>query len=146
MVSQFSAIFPFGNLQSSAVLLLQVPKMDKRKKNSLTDSLSNAIHLYGRAVIYLFVVFSKYKKNIRISLTTLSLSVVSKQAVGHSDRKCQAIEGHIYFKLRNFHYTIYAWLIDLQAKFLIRQSHSLFIYSHLVNKRKQKRDIHFIWL
>ena len=57
MVSQFSAMFPFGNMQSSAVLLLQVPKIGKGRKNSLTDLLSNSIHLCGRAVIYPFVVF-----------------------------------------------------------------------------------------
>lgn len=33
----------------------------------------------------------------RQSLTTLSLSVVAKQAVGHSDGKGQAVVGHIHF-------------------------------------------------
>lgn len=57
MVSQFSAMLPLGNLQSSAVLLLQVPKMGRGRKNSLTDLLSNATHLSGTVVIYLFVAF-----------------------------------------------------------------------------------------
>lgn len=63
MVSQFSAMLPLGNLQSSAVLLLQVPKMGRGRKNSLTDLLSNATHLSGTVVIYLFVVFWEYKKH-----------------------------------------------------------------------------------
>lgn len=57
MVSQFCAMFPFGNMQSSAVLLLQVPKTGKGRKNSFTDLSLSSIHACGRAVICLFVVF-----------------------------------------------------------------------------------------
>lgn len=41
--------------------------------------------------------FSESTEITRVSLTTLSMSVVAKQAVGHSDRKGQAIVGHVHF-------------------------------------------------
>lgn len=141
MVSQFAAMSPFGSMQSSAVLLLQVPKGGKGRKNSLTYLLGNSICLCSTAVT---VVFWECKIG-RVSLTTLSLGVVAKQAVGQSDRKGQAIVGHIHFQLRNFHNPIYAWLIDAHAKLLVRQRHELVVYCHLINKGKQKRGINLDW-
>lgn len=107
MVSQFSAMFPSGNMQSSAVLLLQIPKISKGKKNSLTICYQIPF-IFVAGLSFTCLWFSESTKNTRVSLTTLPVSVVAKQAVGHSDRKGQAVVGHIHFQLRNFHYTIYA--------------------------------------
>lgn len=62
MVSQLSAMSPFGSMQSSAVLLLQVPKDGKERKNSLTDLLGNSIHLCSRDVIVVFLECKKLEE------------------------------------------------------------------------------------